>query len=126
MSKKFLESEKLKTRALSCIPHQTGTFSRGANSFVEGVFPTYVQTAEGSHFTDLDGNRYLDYLCGLGPITLGYNYKSVNDAIIEQLKQGILFSFAFTVIYLASFLSTIVYKIIIFFSSSHLEKILSI
>ncbi|SVE00270.1 uncharacterized protein METZ01_LOCUS453124, partial [marine metagenome] len=25
MSKKFLESEKLKTRALSCIPHQTGT-----------------------------------------------------------------------------------------------------
>ena len=92
MSKKFLESEKLKTRALSCIPHQTGTFSRRANSFVEGVFPTYVQTAEGSHFTDLDGNRYLDYLCGLGPITLGYNYKSVNDAIIEQLKQGILFS----------------------------------
>ena len=34
----------------------------------------------------------MDYLCGLGPITLGYNYKPVNDAIIDQLKQGILFS----------------------------------
>ena len=52
----------------------------------------YIKIAEGSHFTDVDGNRYLDYLCGLGPITLGYNYKPVNDAIIEQLKQGILFS----------------------------------
>ena len=36
--------------------------------------------------------RYLDYLCGIGPITLGYNYQKVNDAIIAQLKNGILFS----------------------------------
>ena len=92
MSEKFLESEKFKKRALSCIPHQTGTFSRKSNSFVEGVFPSYVQTANGSHFTDVDGNEYLDYLCGLGPITLGYNYKVVNDAIVEQLKKGMLFS----------------------------------
>ena len=92
MNNKFSKSEEIKNKAFSLIPHQTGTFSRRAESFVEGVFPTYVQTAEGSHFTDVDGNIYLDYLCGLGPITLGYNYKSVNDAIIEQLKQGILFS----------------------------------
>ena len=92
MSKNFSRSEKLKERALSYIPHQTGTFSRRADSFVEGVFPSYIQTANGSHFTDVDGNEYLDYLCGLGPITLGYNYKPVNDAIIEQLKDGILFS----------------------------------
>ena len=92
MSEKFLESEKLKKRALLCIPHQTGTFSRRSNSFVEGVFPSYVKTANGSHFTDVDGNEYLDYLCGLGPITLGYNYNTVTDAILEQLKQGMLFS----------------------------------
>lgn len=92
MSNKFTKSNQIKEKALSLIPHQTGTFSRRAQSFVEGIFPTYVQTANGSHFTDVDGNEYLDYLCGLGPITLGYNYKSVNDAIIEQLKQGILFS----------------------------------
>jgi len=29
---------------------------------------------------------------GLGPITLGYNYQPMNDAIIEQLKKGIIFS----------------------------------
>jgi len=31
-------------------------------------------------------------LCALGPITLGYNYKPVDDAIINQLKKGIIFS----------------------------------
>ena len=92
MDKKFLKSNELKKRALSCIPHQTGTFSRRAESFIEGVYPEYIQTAQGSHFTDVDGNEYLDYLCGLGPITLGYNYKSITDAIMEQLKQGMLFS----------------------------------
>ena len=46
MSEKFLESEKLKKRALSCIPHQTGTFSRRANSFVEGVFPLILDVEQ--------------------------------------------------------------------------------
>ena len=85
-------SNSLKERAKKVVPHLTGTFSRSASHFVEGVYPVYAQSANGSHFTDVDGNEYLDYLCGLGPITLGYNYKPVNDAIIEQLKQGILFS----------------------------------
>jgi len=88
----FNESNKLKSRATKVIPHITGTFSRGPSHFVEGVFPVYVNSANGSHFTDVDGNEYLDYLCGLGPITLGYNYKNVNDAIINQLKKGIIFS----------------------------------
>lgn len=86
------KSNELKERARKVIPHQTGTFSRAASSFVEGVFPAYVESASGSHFTDVDGNIFLDYLLGIGPITLGYNYKPVNDAILEQLQKGILFS----------------------------------
>lgn len=85
-------SNDFKNRANQVIPHQTGTFSRSAPHFVEGVYPEYVESAQGAHFTDVDGNEFIDYLCGLGPITLGYNYKPVNDAIIEQLKKGILFS----------------------------------
>jgi glutamate-1-semialdehyde aminotransferase len=56
------------------------------------VYPSYIESAQGSHFTDVDGNEFLDYLCALGPITLGYNYEPVNKAILEQLKKGILFS----------------------------------
>ena len=92
MRKKFDRSNFLTEKARKLIPSQTGTFSRAASSFVEGVYPAYVESASGSHFTDVDGNTFLDYLCGLGPITLGYNYKRVNDAIIKQLHKGILFS----------------------------------
>lgn len=90
--KKLERSEFFTEKARKLIPSQTGTFSRAASSFVEGVYPSYVDSASGSEFTDVDGNTYLDYLCGLGPITLGYNYHRVNDAIIKQLNKGILFS----------------------------------
>jgi len=33
---------KLKDRALNVIPHQTGTFSRSANHFIEGNLPKTV------------------------------------------------------------------------------------
>ena len=85
-------SNELKERARKVVPHLTGTFSRAAPHFVEGVYPVYIESGQGSHFTDVDGNEYLDYLCGLGPITLGYNYEVVNEAIINQLKKGIIFS----------------------------------
>jgi len=92
MSQDISKSNSLKERAKKAIPHLTGTFSRAAPAFIEGVYPVYAKSGNGSHFIDVDGNEYLDYLCGIGPITLGYNYKPVNDAIIEQLKNGILFS----------------------------------
>ena len=82
-------SNSYKDRSKKVIPHLTGTFSRSASHFVEGVYPVYVESAIGSHFTDVDGNEFLDYLMGLGPITLGYNYPSVNEAILTQLKKGI-------------------------------------
>ena len=92
MENNFNNSNHFKEQAKKFIPHQTGTFSRAASSYVEGIFPTYVKSGNGSHFTDVDGNEYLDYLMALGPITLGYNYPSVNEAIIQQLNDGILFS----------------------------------
>ena len=81
----FAKSKKL-------IPSLTQTFSRAAYTFVEGAFPIYAKSGQGSHFFDVDGNEYIDYLCGLGPIILGHKYKRVDDAIKEQLDSGILFS----------------------------------
>jgi len=74
------------------IPSLTQTFSRSASTFVEGIFPVYAKRANGSHFIDVDDNEYVDYLCALGPIILGYCYPRVNDSIKEQLEDGILFS----------------------------------
>ena len=92
MARTLTNSNTFKERAKKVVPHLTGTFSRAAPSYVEGVFPVYVQNAHGSHFIDVDGNEYIDYVMALGPITLGYNYESINQAIVSQLKEGILFS----------------------------------
>ena len=88
----FPKSNELLKKAKEIIPSQTQTFSRASYTFVEGAFPVYAKSGQGSHFTDVDGNEYIDYLCGLGPIILGHKYKRVDDAIKEQLDNGILFS----------------------------------
>ena len=56
------------------------------------MYPVYAQSGNGAYFTDVDGNTFLDFVCSFGPISLGHNYPRVNNAIIEQLKNGILFS----------------------------------
>mgnify|MGYP006425735597 FL=1 len=85
-------SNDLKERIQKVSPHYTQTFSRSPTSFVEGVYPVFAERAQGAYFTDVDGNNYIDYLLGLGPITLGHNYSVVNQSIIDQLNDGILFS----------------------------------
>ncbi|HXT84499.1 MAG TPA: aminotransferase class III-fold pyridoxal phosphate-dependent enzyme [Verrucomicrobiae bacterium] len=74
------------------IPALTQTFSKSAFTFVKGAYPVYVDHAKGCHMFDVDRNEFIDYLCGLGPIILGYQYPSVDKAILKQLKNGILFS----------------------------------
>ena len=92
MAKSLENSFNYLEKSKKFIPSLTQTFSRAAYTFVEGIFPVYAKNANGSHFTDVDENDYIDYLCGLGPIILGHCYPRVNNAIKEQLESGILFS----------------------------------
>src|SRR3972149_4945933 len=85
-------SNKLLKRAKKIIPGLSQTFSKAPYSYVEGVYPTYLSKGEGSHVFDVDQHEYIDFVLGLGPIILGYNYEKVNSAIRKQLKNGISFS----------------------------------
>ena len=79
-------------RALDLIPAGTQTLAKGPTQYVRGVAPKYLERGEGSHVWDVDGNEYLDYQMGIGPISLGYAYPRVDEAIREQLAKGITFS----------------------------------
>ena len=79
-------------KARKFIPALSQTFSKAPYSFVQGVYPVYLERGEGSHVFDVDGNEYIDYLLGLGPIILGYKYPAIDNAIKRQLESGITFS----------------------------------
>ena len=92
LPRKLTNSEAYWERAEPIIPAGTQTFSKGPTQFVQGVAPIYLQSGKGSHVFDVDGNEYIDYVMALGPMTLGYCYPRVNEAIVRQLEQGITFS----------------------------------
>lgn len=78
--------------ALDLIPAQTQTLAKGTTQNIKGVAPKFLQKGKGSHVWDVDGNEYIDYTMGVGPLSLGYAYDKVDEAIKEQLKDGITFS----------------------------------
>lgn len=47
-------------------------------------WPFFSERAEGSYMWDVDGNKYIDYMCAYGPNVLGYNDPDVNAAAIAQ------------------------------------------
>ena len=48
-------------------------------------FPFALKKAKGSYLEDVEGKRYLDFLCGAGTLALGHNDEEVNKAMIELL-----------------------------------------
>jgi glutamate-1-semialdehyde 2,1-aminomutase len=51
-------------------------------------WPLLGERAQGAYFWDVDGNRYIDYMCAYGPNILGYNDPDVDKAALEQAKLG--------------------------------------
>ena len=52
------------------------------------AFPMYCDHAQGSYFWDIDGNRFIDYMCAYGPNVLGYNDPDVDEAARRQREKG--------------------------------------
>lgn len=86
------KSQELYYRALGLIPSVTQTLAKGPSQYVDGVAPKYLLKGKGAHVWDVDGNEYIDYNMGIGPLVLGYSYPIVDEAIKRQLEDGITFS----------------------------------
>ncbi len=55
----------------------------------------FIQSAQGCWLTDADGNRFVDFRLGYGPIILGYRDPRVDAAVIKQItERGTLSGFA--------------------------------
>ena len=60
--------------------------ARKPSDFIEGEYPIFLESGKGSRLTDVDGNEYIDFLCGYGPIILGYREEEVDEAVIRQIR----------------------------------------
>jgi glutamate-1-semialdehyde aminotransferase len=61
--------------------------------FIMGEYPIFLEYGKGCRLTDVDGNEFIDFLCGYGPIILGYREEEVDEAVIKQIKEkGFCFS----------------------------------
>jgi glutamate-1-semialdehyde 2,1-aminomutase len=54
-----------------------------------GSFPVFVKEAKGAHFTDVDGNSYIDFCLGDTGAMTGHGPEATNQAVREQIEKGI-------------------------------------
>jgi len=78
----------LQKRAMEVIP-------LGVNSnfryWGDGITP-YVEKAKGAYLWDVDGKKYIDYRMAFGPIILGHAYDEVDQKVLDEIKNGLLFA----------------------------------
>lgn len=76
----------LRERAAAVIPN--GMYGHQSVRLLPDAYPQFFARAEGARLWDVDGNEYIDFMCGYGPNLLGYNHPKVEAAAARQQKLG--------------------------------------
>jgi glutamate-1-semialdehyde aminotransferase len=61
--------------------------ARKPEDFINGEYPIFLDRGKGAKLIDVDGNEFIDFLCGYGPIILGYRENEVDEAVYKQIKE---------------------------------------
>jgi glutamate-1-semialdehyde 2,1-aminomutase len=76
-------------RALTFLPGGVNSPVRAMNAI--GRTPIFVDRAEGAELFDVDGNRFVDYVCSWGPLICGHAHPDVLEAIVAAAAHGTTF-----------------------------------
>jgi aminotransferase MxcL len=85
-------SHELLLEARRLVPGVTHSLMKRPEMFAPGAFPVFLAGGQGALVRDVDGNEYVDYICGLGANTLGHNHPALLGALRASLEQGVLHS----------------------------------
>ncbi len=80
------KSRALFERAKELIPGGVNSPVRAGKSV--GMDPPFISKAEGCFLWDVDGNRYIDYVCSWGPMILGHAHPNVISALQQRVPLG--------------------------------------
>ncbi|MGX1197325.1 aminotransferase class III-fold pyridoxal phosphate-dependent enzyme [Parvibaculum sp. MBR-TMA-1.3b-4.2] len=75
----------LRARASRVIPG--GMYGHQSVGLLPPHAPQFFERAEGAYLWDVDGNRYIDFMCGYGPNLFGYCNEQVDAAYRKQMSQ---------------------------------------
>jgi glutamate-1-semialdehyde 2,1-aminomutase len=82
-------SAELYRRAVSYLPGGVNSPVRAMRAI--GRDPIFVERAQGAEIVDVDGNRYLDYVCSWGPLIHGHAHPEVLAAVLAAAAHGTSF-----------------------------------
>jgi glutamate-1-semialdehyde 2,1-aminomutase len=82
-------SSELYRRALEVLPGGVNSPVRAMRAI--GRDPIFIARGEGAELLDVDGNRFLDYVCSWGPLIHGHAHPRVIAAIAEAAARGTSF-----------------------------------
>jgi len=81
-----LIDQSLRTRASRVVPGGMWGHMR-ASGLPEG-YPQFFSRGDGCHLWDVDGRKYLDFMCSWGPVVLGHRHPAVDAAVRRQMELG--------------------------------------
>jgi glutamate-1-semialdehyde 2,1-aminomutase len=85
-SPRYLKSRALYAQACQRIP--AGVNSTARTTWVGwDPYPLFVERGDGAYLHDVDGNRYIDYLLGLGPMIFGHRPPRITAAVVRAIEQ---------------------------------------
>ncbi len=82
-------SEALYRRACELIPGGVNSPVRAFRAV--GGTPLFYHQGQGSRFTDVDGNSFVDYVMSWGPLILGHAHPEVVEAVTRTAERGLSF-----------------------------------
>src|SRR6478672_129325 len=80
------KSAELYARALQRLPGGVNSPVRAMRAI--GRDPIFIERAEGAEIVDVDGNRYVDYVCSWGPLIHGHAHPEIVAAVTEAARRG--------------------------------------
>src|SRR4051812_39629116 len=83
------QSESLFSRAIERMPGGVNSPVRAFRGV--GGQPIFFKQGQGAYLTDVDGNRYIDYVGSWGPLILGHAHPVVTEALAQALRSGTSF-----------------------------------
>jgi len=82
-------SKKAFQEAQSLIPGGVNSPVRAFKSV--GGTPIFITEGEGAYLTDVDGNKYVDFVQSWGPLIFGHRDEAIETAVINAVKHGLSF-----------------------------------